>query len=461
MQYHFKNLLLLLCLLFCVGTYAQTSTTESWKTIHKVKKQETIFGIAKDYGITIEALIDANPEMKEPGYQLKKGEWVFVPYAKKGDKNASAKKEGREMLVEQAARPVRSNVVKIGYMLPFHLEDADGERMVEYYQGMRLALDSLKKQNLNAEITVWNLAKDSSVVKVLSDPRAFTLDVIFGPLYSEQLPALSEFCKTHGIKLFVPCSIEGSEIDYNPQVMQVYQTKDQLQNRTISAFIERFRTSHQPIIIDCNNPSDGKVAFTSALRQKLAVSGMNIKVTNINTPMADFQKQFSRTMGNVIVLNTARSPELNRVYAKLDSLTKQNPGLTIAMFGYNEWFMYQKHDLSYFFKYNTYIPTTYYYNAASARTVALENDFKTRWGQDMMPQCTPRMGLMGYDHTMYIVNGIHTYGKDFVGADNQSSYRPLQTPLSFVQVNQGGGYQNDNFQLIHFRTDQKLESLTY
>lgn len=456
-----KHLLLIVCLLFCASINAQTQST-AWNYIHKVKKQETIFGIAKDYGITIEQLLDANPDMKQPGYQLQKGTWVFVPYEKKGDKEAADKKEGRAMLQQQQARPVRTNVIKVGVMLPIHLDNSEGERMVEYYQGLRLALDSLTKKNINVELSTWNLAKDSSVVKVISDPRAYALDLIIGPLYSAQLPQLSQFCKTNGIRLFVPFSIEGGDLDYNPQVMQVYQTPAQLNERTVKACIERIQFyKAQPVIIDCNNPGDGKVAFTSALRQQLTATGFAPKLTNLNTPMADFAKQFAKNRNNIVVLNTARSPELNAVIAKLDSLTKADPSVKVTLFGYNEWFMYQKYDLTKFYQYNVFIPTTYYYNAASARTEAFERDFEAHWGQKMMSQWTPRMGLVGYDHMMFLGQGIHKYDKDFTGVEGQSDYRAIQSPLEFKQTAAGGGYQNDNFQLIHFRTDKKMESLTY
>lgn len=457
---HMRNFLVAVLVLLAAGVQAQTASG-SWKHIHKVKKQETVFGIAKAYGVTIEAMLDANPEMKAPGYQMKKGDWVFVPYAKRGDKDAADRKEGRAMLAQQKARPVLKNVVKVGVMLPIHLEDADGERMVEYYQGMALAMDSLTRLGINAEINTWNLAKDSLVSKVLADPRAYTLDVIFGPLYSHQLPELSNFCRQHGIKLFVPFSIEGNEADYNPQMMQVYQSPGELNERTITAFLERFQTSHHPVIINCNNPSDGKAAFTTALRSKATAAGMKVSLTNINTPLKDFSKQFSRKKPNVVVLNTARSPELNRVFAKLDSLTSQNPGLAISVLGYNEWFLYQKHDFAQFCKYNTYIPTTYYYNISGDRTEAFERKFEKRWGAPLMTQCTPRMGITGFDHAMFVIKGIHDHGKAFTGAEGQVDYKALQTTLKFKQKNLGGGYKNQNFQLIHFCTNQKLESLSY
>ena len=48
-------------------------------SIHKADKKETIFGIAKQYGVTIDELRDANPAMREDGFVLKKGMLVNIP----------------------------------------------------------------------------------------------------------------------------------------------------------------------------------------------------------------------------------------------------------------------------------------------------------------------------------------------------------------------------------------------
>ena len=65
---------------FMVGTV--TAQSQTWREIHKVKKKETIFGIARQYGLTIQELVDANPEMNKPGYELKKDSYIMIPYAK-------------------------------------------------------------------------------------------------------------------------------------------------------------------------------------------------------------------------------------------------------------------------------------------------------------------------------------------------------------------------------------------
>ena len=46
---------------------------------HQVKKKETIFGISRMYGITIEELIKANPEMNAPDYELRKEAVLRIP----------------------------------------------------------------------------------------------------------------------------------------------------------------------------------------------------------------------------------------------------------------------------------------------------------------------------------------------------------------------------------------------
>lgn len=64
-----KYSLLLAILSVCLGVAAQT---QNYREMHKVKKGETVFGIAKKYEITIEELVKANPDMNSVGYELKK-----------------------------------------------------------------------------------------------------------------------------------------------------------------------------------------------------------------------------------------------------------------------------------------------------------------------------------------------------------------------------------------------------
>ena len=68
-------------LAFAVSTVSAQQTI-SIRGQHKVKKKETIFGISRSYDLTVEELIKANPEMNVPGFELKKGMVLNIPYPK-------------------------------------------------------------------------------------------------------------------------------------------------------------------------------------------------------------------------------------------------------------------------------------------------------------------------------------------------------------------------------------------
>ena len=55
-----------------------TPNRPRFKTLHEVKKKETIFGISRMYGVTEEQLIKANPSIKKG--KLKKGTVLNIPY---------------------------------------------------------------------------------------------------------------------------------------------------------------------------------------------------------------------------------------------------------------------------------------------------------------------------------------------------------------------------------------------
>ena len=116
----------LLTVLLCLATIADAQT-QNYREMHKVKKGETIFGIAKKYEISIEDLIKANPDMNSVGYELKKGDYIFIPYPTGKPATTTSKDKSAQQNKTVAAK---ANTVKVGIMLPLHNVDGDGRRMV-------------------------------------------------------------------------------------------------------------------------------------------------------------------------------------------------------------------------------------------------------------------------------------------------------------------------------------------
>lgn len=428
---------------------------------HLVKKKETIFGISRMYGLTIEELVKANPEMNAPDYELKKGAVLRIPYSKADIEAAEAEKIEKARRAAEAARAaddVRQRAVRLGVMLPLHDINGDGRRMTEYYRGVLMACDSLKKQGVSIDVHTWNTAENTNINNVLSDPAAAKCDLIIGPLYSKQMDALSDFVTRHNICLVIPFSINAPQLTTNRNIFQIWQSQNDVNEATVSRYVERFKNSHT-IVVDCNDSTSKKGFFTSSLRRQLEQHGLEFVVTNLKSGESNFSKAFSRTKPNVVVLNTGRSQELGVAISKLNGLKANEPDLDITLFGYSDWLLYTNKYLESFYAYNTYIPSVFYYNPLTVATQDFERKYRQNFRCDMQ-NLLPRFAITGFDHAYFFLKGLHKYGKTFNGAEGMFGYPPIQTPLKFERYG-NGGLRNRTLLFVHYTPQHTKEVYKY
>ena len=418
-------------------TETALAQVQNFKELHKVKRKETIFGIARDNGLTIDELIAANPEMKTPGYELRKGDYIKIPYPPKHPELESVTPQPqmptKPVVVE---RDMRNRELRVGVMLPLHNDNGDGKRMVEYYRGVLMACDSLRTHGISTDVRAWNVAENADIQKVLKDPKAAECD----------------------LRLLIPFSINSNEVFDNGNLFQVFQNGNQTNNSYVFRFYQRFKNSHV-VIIDCNDSTSTKGSFTTVLRRKLDQEGASYSLTNLKSSETKFKQSFSTTKHNVVVLNTSRSQELNVAFAKLNGLLMTVPTLQISMFGYPEWLMYIRQHLDNFYKFDTYIPSTYYMSPLSHRGEHFKKKYRWNFHQDMQPY-HQRYAVTGFDQAYFMIKGLHMYGKQFTGASGMVGYTPLQTPLHFERIG-NGGMQNRAILFVHYTKDNKIETINF
>lgn len=436
---------LLSAMLFLTAT--ATAQTSNWQAIHEVKKKETVFGISQSYGITMDALRMANPQLLQEGYQLKKGEKLYIPYPPK------AAFAGPQETLGTSSRPIR-----LGVMLPLHDANGDGRRMVEYYRGVLMACDSLKRLGLSVDVHAWNLAEDADVSKILAEPEASRLDMIIGPLYSRQMQPLSDFVSRHGILLVIPFSIAAPQLQVNPNIFQVYQNRSDIDEATVRRACSWFKDYH-PVIIDCADPESNKGPFTTALRTELEKRHIAYSLTSLATSNKQFAAAFDAKKRNVVILNSSRTANLENALGKLGVVTSSRPEVAISMLGYSDWLAQASRYADYLHTYDVYIPSVHFTNAQSDATRRLRQKFRSNFHQDMMP-VQPSFALTGFDHAYFFLRGLGKYGKSFDGAEGRLEYDPVQTPLKFVRQG-NGGRQNRAFMFLHYKTNRTIEMISY
>ena len=455
-------------LLFTVFSFAAETLmaqTQGYKDLHQVKRKETIFGIARDNGITIQELIAANPEMNQPDYELKKGDFIKIPYpsnykpAQESNTPETITMPAKPEVVEKAPdKDMRQREIRVGVMLPLHNVNGDGKRMVEYYRGVLMACDSLRANGISTNVRAWNVPEDADIRETLQDSHAAECDLIIGPLYSKQVKALGDFALAHDIRVLIPFSINSTEVYNNGNLFQVFQNGNVLNEAYVYRFYQQFKDCH-PVIIDCNDTTSTKGPFTSVLRRKLEQEGVIYSITNLKSTESMFQKCFSTTQRNVVILNTSRSADLNVAFAKLNTLVMTNSQIKISMFGYPEWLMYTRNNLDNYYKFDVYIPSTYYMNPLSPRTERIKQKYRWNFHQDMQ-NYHQRFAVTGFDQAYFFIKGLHLYGKRFTGAPGVVGYTPIQNPLHFERIG-NGGLQNRAMLFVHYTEEQKIETINF
>ena len=431
-------------LVFAAGTVS----AQLVKT-YKVKKGETIYGIARENGLTEAQLRAANPGMEKSDYVLKKGDKILIPVV-----SQSATTAGQTA----GKSDVRQRAIRMGVMLPLHDINGDGRRMVEYYRGLLMACDSLKHEGISVDVYAWNTPDDADIAQTLEKPEAAQCDIIFGPLYSKQMDQLSAFCQQHGIMLVIPFSITAPQLASNSHIFQVYQSPESLVESTTRRMAEWFKDCHL-VIVDCDDPNSTKGSFTASLRQQFDSRNMKYNLTSLLSANASFASAFTTRKPNLVVLNSARLDDLKVAFVKLKDLVAANPELEVQLFGYTEWLSVADGQLANFHKYNTYIPAPYFPGLSPMLSKHLAGKYQSNFRQ-AMSSFTPPLAMTGFDHACFFLRGLHKYGADFDGAAGRFGYQPVQTPLKFEHL-PGGGYQNRAFMFVHYRTDGQIETLNY
>ena len=361
-----------------------------------------------------------------------------------------------DTMAQAPSDDVRQRAIRVGVMLPLHNINGDGKRMIEYYRGILMACDSLKQSGISVDIRAWNMAEDADIIQILHEKDAARCDIIFGPLYSKQMQAMSDFVQRNDIRLVIPFSINAPQLLTNPNIFQIWQSPTNVTNSSIDRYLENFKDYH-PVFIDCNDSTSKKFPFTSGIRRQLDNRGIVYNITNLKSSEEQFSKAFSRTQKNIVILNTGRSQELGVAFAKLNGLLLKEPTLEISMFGYTEWLSYTRTHLDNFYKYDTYIPSAFHYNPLTPQTQRLEQKYRWNFHSDMQ-HALPRFALTGFDHAFFFLKGLHKYGKSFNGAAGMFGYPPVQTPLMFERLG-NGGFQNRSVSLVHYTTDHRMEMI--
>lgn len=420
---------------------------------HNVSSKETIYGIAKQYNVTPEALIEFNPELKNG---LKQNSKIMVPIFE----NSTAITNNSDLQANNTLFNIAT--INIGVILPI-LNKSNGQsaRFLEYYEGFLLALKEMKAKGLSANVYVFDMGSETGTTKLRSLLDTYemkNLDLIIGGVSPEQVSTISSFAKREGIKYAIPFPTKTDVASNNNQVFQVNGTHANLNSSVINAFTNRFADANV-ILLTSNSANDKKDLLTN-LSVQLSRHGISPKTVTINPNLtANLLSAIDYKKKNVIVPSSGSSGLLQSILPSLNQISSDHPNVSITLFGHTEWQTYPQFFAD-FNKYDTYIYTPFYL-VDDAKTNQFITSYKRWYGNKSLINTFPKYGMLGYDTGIYFLTALQKYGKNFETSISNNSVQTLQTPFFFEKTNASGGYVNTGFYFIHYKPEGSVEKIEY
>ena len=447
------------------------SDTATYKTTHVVKKRETIFRICRNYDITQAEFLEANPEYKCT--KLKQGAVVKIPFSQ----NELAQRKRRideahsrmqsipdSTLFQMNETPeeISDGTITAALILPFSLGDSATtlqKQMVEFYQGMLLALDRLKNENVSVNLKVFDSQADGTSLQPLLDGGQLDdADIIFGPRWTNQITEVARWSTAHQVPLVLPMNANADDVFNNPYVFQLNTPQSYFNQEIYNHFLEQFPN---PNVIIMDADEFRRNEFIDGLKTVMADHNIPYSTLDIDTAYQELMDTLVAGKQNIMIINSSSSGPLNTMLPVLQLITRTKaPEIETHLFGYPEYQIYAQDHLDELYEVDTWFYSWFYTNNMLKESVDFNTRFRRSFSRQMLVSY-PSFASYGYDTGYYFLKGITTYGKDFYNHLNEIQTDPVQMGFKFERVNNWGGFINRKVFFVHFSNEYKVEKIDF
>lgn len=464
-------------------------TDSSLYIVHEIQPKETLYGLSKRYGVTVDDIVSLNPETAKrmaigsrllvPRKQMAETKTAPEASVKETSDKASSKKEAAKLQEsQQETKPVEVKpektkrkrqsdeesvaVVKqeeitivgdtipqdaaptptplrIAYLLPLMTDvaprDPSIDRFLEFYEGALLALNSAKDSGQRFEVYIYDTEKNTSKLSgILSRPEWLNMDVIIGPAYPSQVSVVSQFAYEHQIPVVVPFTYKVSDVERNPYLVQ-FNPSNETENDVLAKYLSENKNQPNCIFVAWDDAS----AKIRHLYTQLKKAGLQCTAVDSRCVGNDSLSVFLQTgVDNVLVLPSEKYSDVQSLFRYVQPLGNDASVSLLSFYAWKE----QPLPLPSF-----YSTIFHGVKGLSLEKIAYSVNFKRYFGNELENE-TPRYDYLGYDITRYAVQLLQQKQNGSRSLPVETlRYRGLQSDIECVRVGEHGGFENRSIQI--------------
>lgn len=446
---------------------------------HKVQQGETLYSLSVKYSVEIEELKKHNPSLQEG---LKAGQELRIPAGNKSTDEPVVVLQEKKFLdslmyVKQRDTtlvPCDSVFIKRSYRvalyMPLYLDDIYEIKIKDYkeegwpeqrfkslnyihfYEGFLLALDSLEKQGLNAEVFVYDTKGSPEVMKkLIAKPKFKTFDLIFGPFMDELVPIVATAAKPHSINVISPVSYEMKQVIGNPHLIKLFPPVNYQINRIVDFVANEYKLSNIVFVYSSANEQ----AQLNSIIQKMLARKFGIQDSLYPWKTVDYDKEgyakvkeyLKADKNNLVFCLHKGEARINRFVTRLNGLRED---FDITVLGSNEWETYRSIESLYLnnLKYISFTDYLVEYDDVRVKSFVRKftSEYKT-WPH--------KAAFKGFDVGYFFLTALHNYGINFQYCMDNMDVFPMHNGFDFKQW-ETNAWQNSSLNIYQYQDYKRV-----
>ncbi len=340
-------------------------------------------------------------------------------------------------------------------LLPFELntinlktagvkEIGKAELAVDFYQGFKLALDSLSRNGHNYKLQVFDTQdQETRVVNLARAASVKENEIIVGPIFPEALSTFSEFYEPDISKLIVsPLAASMPAQFRNPNLVTINNSVDQ-HGWKIADYINRNYRPEQVNIVLVNTRKTDDEKFSAPLRKYInELSKGKFKITERPNAIG-LQTYLSTSKNNLVIISSSDRTFLIPTIDKLYKLTTEN--YTIELFGHPNWVKSAFLDGAKMQALKTKLSSSYFVDYKVSNVKHFIARYRDEYGFE-----PSEFSFKGFDIGYYLGSLLAKYGKGYASHLTGETYNGLHNDFRFTKDPQLG-YRNTELMILSYR----------
>lgn len=445
--------------------------------LHSVLSHETLYSIAKRYMVSTDTIRALNGLR---GTKVKKDMILKIPVKKV---NYSILEKEVLIIHKDSVLETSEGIMKgtynVALLLPFMFAKNDIEMSkpvkfgkikemypttkiaFEFYQGFKLAVDSLKKAGMNVNIYVFDSKRDTATVgKILGGKEFEEMDVVVGPLYPEMVPFTVIKCMELGLRVVLPFKTGPSVLHNNPKVFKAVASNMTLIDGSVD-YILKNHAHHNVIILKPYSEGDkalyerAKTRFNEGVAEIKSYNEQIVELSLGSSGGRDLNSYMKKDTVNIVIVPSNDVKFITGAFNRLNKVMNLNPyakKLKIVAFGFEDWNKINDIDVTHRNRLNQHYSTYRFVDYRKGQGLEFVKAFRAHTGTDPTVYAS-----QGFDVGMYFLSALYMNGTNFENNIEEHGLQLVQNNFRFAPISDGSGYENMCVSVVRYQNFELIE----